>query len=453
MQRQGLSFDYVNSFQEHKQILAEKLSDSRIHTIAITTTLYFTTEPIAEIVQFIRQYNQDAVIIAGGPFIASQIRIQDTGLLNYLFNYIGADVYVNSNEGELTLTRIIDAVKNSAAMNSITNIYYKENNQFIKTQEEPENNILDKNMVNWSLFREQMGDKQFLRTAKSCPFTCSFCNYPTFGGKFQTVNLEAIIYELDLIKKLNKTKWLHFVDDSFNVPKPRFKELLKLMIKRDYQFKWASFLRCQFLDEETVKLMKESGCQYVFLGLESGNDNILEKMNKKTTVSKYKKGIELLAKYGIITFGSFIIGFPGETEKTVQDTNNLIKMVDFYTPANWLCLPDAPIIQEKDKYSIKGLMYNWQHCTMDSYTSCQIIDDLFLHEKDSVYLPKFDLDATLIMYLLAAGINRPQIKDFIRAFNEGVKETVFNEPGSEIGTEYMDKLKNSNLHHQKLIQF
>jgi radical SAM superfamily enzyme YgiQ (UPF0313 family) len=72
-----------------------------------------------------------------------------------------------------------------------------------------------------------------------------------------------------------------------------------MMIKNKYEFKWNSFFRCQFADREVVELMKESGCEGVFMGIESGSDKILENMNKASRIEKYYEGIALLKEYDI----------------------------------------------------------------------------------------------------------------------------------------------------------
>ena len=109
-----------------------------------------------------------------------------------------------------------------------------------------------------------------------------------------------------------------FIDDTFNVPLPRFKDICRMMIKNDYQFNWFSYFRCSNSDEEAIDLMAQSGCKGVFLGIESGSPAILKNMTKAATPEKYVEGMKLLHQHNIMTFGSFIIGFPGETDETVN---------------------------------------------------------------------------------------------------------------------------------------
>ena len=101
--------------------------------------------------------------------------------------------------------------------------------------------------------------------------------------------------------------------------------------------------------------MAKSGCKGVFLGIESGSPTILKNMNKAATIERYAEGIKMLKARGITTFGSFILGFPGETDTTVAETIDFIRSnkPDFYR-AQMLNEPGTPIHLEKDKYQIKG---------------------------------------------------------------------------------------------------
>ncbi len=84
-----------------------------------------------------------------------------------------------------------------------------------------------------------------------------------------------------------------FIDDTFNVPLPRFKDLGRLMIQEQYNFNWFSYFRCSNSDEEAFDLMAKSGCKGVFLGIESGSPSILKNMNKAATIERYAEGTKI----------------------------------------------------------------------------------------------------------------------------------------------------------------
>jgi len=448
LNKRGFTYDFVNSFQDNKKVLAEKLSHKNILTIAITTTFYVSALPILEIIEFIKRYNPNAKIILGGPFVSTQVRVQDHESLYHLFDStIGADIYVNSSQGEATLVKIIEALKHDLPLDNIKNIYFRgqDGTGLKETFVEDENNKLAENMVNWDLFAGHIGEFAAVRTTVSCPFSCAFCGYPEHAGKFQLVPVDDVEKELIQINRLGKIELINFIDDTFNVPIERFKEILKILIKNKFSFKWYSYLRCQYVDGETVRMMKDSGCEGVFLGIESGNDQILKNMNKATNTDSYLRGIELLKEQEIVTFGNFIIGFPGETPETVENTVSFIKKsgLDFFRCQLWYFEPITPIWRKKEAYLLSGESFEWEHCTMNSKTACDYIEQTFLSFDGSgpVWIPQYNFDFGAVWHLIHSGMSLGKVKQLLNWFNRGVKEKLIKPTAKEISLEVIKGLK------------
>lgn len=443
LNRNGFTFDYVNSFQDENVKLTEKLEKSNILTIAVLTTLYVFALPIIEIIEFIKKYNQAAKIIVGGPFVSTQVRTQNSMALEFLFeDTIQADFFVNSSQGEAALVKIIHALKNNLPVEQIENIYYRIDNKLVSTPILKEDNHLSENPVGWNLFSGSIGEYVNVRTAISCPFSCSFCGFPEHAGKHQVLDVKGIEKELNMLDKIETLKSINFIDDTFNVPLKRFKEILGMMIENKYHFKWHSYFRCQYADREMVEMMKESGCEGVFLGIESGNEQILKNMNKASQLDKYLEGIALLKEYEIVTFGSFITGFPGETQNTVQDTIKFIKAsgIDFYRTQLWYCEPITPIWKEREKYKIKGESFEWSHAAMNSRTACDLIDEMFLSIEDPIWVPQYNFDFDSIWHLIHQGMNPEDVKFFLRTFYKGVREKLLDPNQKEVGFEVIKQL-------------
>lgn len=442
LNKRDLSFDYVNTFQNEKPQLANKLKNINIRSIVIICTFYTDRYPIYEIISFIRKYNTTAKIIIGGPYIALAINRLDQLQLQNFFKSNQADFYINSSQGEEALVNLINSLKFNTPLSEVKNIYYNMDNKFIATPSEIEDNKLCSNMINWNLFSERIGAFTLVRTSISCPFSCSFCTFPELAGKYQTLSVESIESDLDNIHNIGKVKYIHFIDDTLNVPPDRFKNILRMMIKNKYNFKWDSFFRCQFADEEMVELMKESGCQMVLLGIESGSQKILDIMNKKVTIEQYKKGIQLLHKHGISTTASFIIGFPGETLETYEETVEFIEETQptFYRINVWYCDELSPIYSKQSLYHIKGSRYYWSHLTMDSTIAFNLVEKMLLTIKYSIYISSFNLDYMLILHLLQRGLSLMQIKEFLNAFNCGIKEKLINPLQKQVSSEFIEKI-------------
>jgi radical SAM PhpK family P-methyltransferase len=334
----------------------------------------------------------------------------------------------------MTLWRVVECLRNKGEIGSVPNLIYFSDGKMIRTQIAPENNSLDDNDINWAGFPDDdFGRTIQIRTARSCAFSCSFCNYPGRAGKLTLADIGTFEKELDSIRELGSVENLVFIDDTFNVPLERFKEMCRLMISKGYQFSWFSYFRCSNSDEEAIDLMARSGCKGVFLGIESGSPAILKNMNKAATIEKYVKGIRSLHDRGILTFGSFILGFPGETAETIKETSSFIRETapTYYRAQMWYCEPGTPIDREREKYKISGQGFMWKHSTMDSMEAMDHIERLFLSIEESEWLPQWSFDFWIIPYLLGKGISLESFRKFMTPANKMLALELASLPGRE----------------------
>jgi len=249
--------------------------------------------------------------------------------------------------------------------------------------------------------------------------------------------------ELDAIREIGGVSTITILDDTFNVPKARFKEILRMMIKNNYGFKWNCFYRCDQGDEESIELMGRAGCEGVFLGVESGSDTMLETMNKTARRTDYLTAIPLLKDAGISTYASLIVGFPGETADTVHQTIEFIEKArpEFYRAQLWYADPVTPIWKLRDKYQIKGAAFNWSHVTMDSQTACDWIDKIFLSVDASVWLPQLGFEQWALFYLQRKGMPMDRIKTFLRMFNRVKREQIVSQKKKTISSEMAQRFR------------
>lgn len=415
LRRSGFEAAHINLFQFEKEKLLSYLDRDPV-CVAITTTFYVVNLPVIEMVEFIRKHNTKVKIVVGGPLIANHARNNQGDNFKAALEDMGADIYVVEGQGEATLSQIVGCLKEGGDLGSVPNIAYVAGGNLLRTKSVPEDNSLDENFIDWRSFPEEdLGPTLQTRTARSCAFKCSFCNYPSRAGALTLVSLDVLERELDSMVELGGIHNVVFIDDTFNVPFPRFKDICRMMIRKNYNFNWFSYFRCSNSDEEAIDLMARSGCKGVFLGIESGSPTILQNMNKAATIEKYATGIEWLRRYGIMTFGSFITGFPGETEETVDETISFIRQTkpDYYRSQMWYCEPGTPIQNQRAKYDIKGEGFVWSHATMDSLEAMDHIDKMFLTITESTWLPQWSFDFWIIPYLLGKGISIERFKEFM----------------------------------------
>lgn len=428
LRRRGFSFDYVNLFHLERERLREKLARGDVLSVAVTTTLYVIPEPIIEIVSFVRACAPEVTIVVGGPYVRNQTTAGDPDAARKVFKYIGADVYVDSSEGELALSRVLAALKDGASLAGIDNVAWRRGDDYVVNAASVESNALAEDPVDYRLFARDLGQFVSLRTAKSCPFACAFCGFPGRAGSYTYLPVELVERELNVLRDLGGVTTLTFLDDTFNVPKRRFKDILKMMIRNRYGFRWNSFYRSDHGDAETVALMGEAGCEGVFLGVESGSAAMLERMNKTARPHDYFEAIPRLRAAGISTYASLIVGYPGETFETVRETMDFLEAArpDFFRAQLWYADHQTPVWKDRERLRIEGEGFNWRHASMDSATASDLVEKMFLAVGHSIWMPQYGFEQWSTFYLQRRGMTMAQIKTFLRCFNEVIKDALLH---------------------------
>lgn len=413
LRRHGHAAEPVNFFTMDKPRLRALLA-RRPAAVAITTTLYVDATPVAEVVAFVREHAPQTTVIVGGPHIYNLSEDHDRETQEFIFGQIGADVYILDSQGEKTLHHVLDALKGGDGLASIPNLVYRDGPGFSRTPREPENNNLDAHLIDWSGFDPAFyRPSVYLRTARSCPFACSFCNYPTMAGKHVIASEDPLITEMRFLKARGVRSIL-FIDDTFNVPLPRFKSLLRKMIAERFDFRWVSFFRCSNADDETFDLMQQSGCLGVFLGIESGDQRILNAMNKSAKLDRYRYGIKRLNELGIVTLCSFIVGFPSENDESARNTLEFIRETGptFYTAQIYYHDLRSPIHQQARQYGITSSGYSWTHDGMNWQDASAWVLRMIRDIPESTPIPLYNMSLWGLLYLVESGFSMPFLKEF-----------------------------------------
>jgi radical SAM PhpK family P-methyltransferase len=413
--KRGFNVEIINFFNAEKERLL-MLLDQGANAVAITTTLYIHHEPIVDIVKFIRRYNKSVKIIVGGPHIFNVCATVDVSGRDFILREMGADFYINDSQGELTLAQVLNELRNKKDQNfsSVPNLLYSNGRTYSSTNRIIENNDMNENSINWDYFETDFCKPTVqIRTARSCAFKCSFCRYPATAGQLNLASIDVIERELSLLREMG-VKNIVFIDDTFNVPLQRFKDICKMIIKNKFDFNWFSFFRCSNSDDQAFDLMRESGCRGVFLGIESGDARILKLMNKAVNVERYQYGIEKLKERGILTFASVIVGFPGETDDSVHNTMKLLEESSptFYRAELYYHYTNVPIHNQAETLGISSAGYSWKHNTMDWRRASDYVKKIYTTLKGPIILPSYMFDFWSIPYLIGKGMTVDQIIGF-----------------------------------------
>ena len=394
LRKRGLTAELVNFYTDEQDRLHELLA-RRPRAVAITTTFYFSSEPVQAIVRVVRERSPETAIVVGGPHIFNICSDHRPNVRDVLLEEIGADIYVFDSQGEMTLARVCAELRQpDPDLSRIPNVIVRQpDGEFAGGPREIENNDLNTS-VDWTSFEPSFLLPTIqMRTARSCAYKCAFCRYPIMAGDLDLASLDTIERELDTVAALGATHLL-FIDDTFNIPLKRFKEICRLMIRRRYGFKWFSYFRCANADMESFDLLAEAGCTGVFLGIESADDGVLKVMNKVATAAKYQRGIAELNARGVITYASFIVGHPSETDASAERTLAFIDEArpTFYGLELFFFDPKVPIAARAGEFGVKGAGYAWKHQTMDWRRAAEFVERGYREITHSIPLPLASFD-------------------------------------------------------------
>lgn len=214
------------------------------------------------------------------------------------------------------------------------------------------------------------GPYVFVVPSRGCPAGCKFCiKHVSYNYSVRLRSVENIMAELWKIKKLGINNVMMYADLA-TVSRQQVVDLCDAMIEQKIDMKWMSNSRVDFVDEEMLTLMGQAGCHMISWGIESGSEEILKRIRKGADPAKAKQALTWARAAGIKNFGYFIIGLPGETEETIQQTIAFSKQLPlnvaiFHIAAPY---PGTPFFFEVVENGWFRPGTNWEQVDMDKST-------------------------------------------------------------------------------------
>jgi anaerobic magnesium-protoporphyrin IX monomethyl ester cyclase len=169
------------------------------------------------------------------------------------------------------------------------------------------------------------GPFTFIVTSRGCPAGCTYCiKHVTYQYGVRLRSPKLLVEEMKILKGLGINN-IHMYSDLFTVNRDQVMELCELMIQEKLNIKWTSNSRVDYVDEEMLQMMSRAGNRLISWGIESGNEQILKHARKGAYPDKAKRALIWAKNAGIMNWGYFIIGLPGETEETIRQTIDFAK--------------------------------------------------------------------------------------------------------------------------------
>jgi radical SAM superfamily enzyme YgiQ (UPF0313 family) len=274
-------------------------------------------------------------------------------------------------QGERTLCELAAALKNNTDLKSIEGLSYKKDGRIISNRNREPNDVNTFYPIRFDLldmdryiFKSPLGERSiFWNSSQGCPYQCGFCSTPVvYHRRWSGLRAETIIEQLKELIGRYKIDSVTFAEDNFFVDMGRVEKLCDGIIKNKLKLRWAADVRVDRVirfPESFMSLLKESGCSKLYVGAESGDQEMLDLMNKMIKVEDTYKAAELLDKVKIISEFFIIVGFPHDPKKDLKKSLELIRGIKsrypdhqfstyIYTP-----YPGTPLLESAVKNGLK----------------------------------------------------------------------------------------------------
>ncbi len=159
-----------------------------------------------------------------------------------------------------------------------------------------------------------------VQSRRGCPLDCIYCSTSLIEGRPIRRRSPKLVVEWLTALRHDGFRHFHFVDNTFNLPPSYAKDLCRKLIDAQLGLDWWGIIYPKWVDAELAELMAKAGCTQVSLGFESGSETMLPHLNKRFTCREVREISEILAGVGIQRYGFLLLGGPGETRETVEES-------------------------------------------------------------------------------------------------------------------------------------
>ncbi|MDL2259345.1 B12-binding domain-containing radical SAM protein [Deltaproteobacteria bacterium OttesenSCG-928-K17] len=310
----------LHDSQKTDEILLDIIKEEKIDAVLCGGLIYY--HPcIKKVFKTAKKYKPNIITITGGAVISG-----DPAPAMEVLEY--AD-YGIIGEGEITTVELCLALKQKGDVHKVRGLIIKEAGGYSFTEpREPIKDWASIPLADYAAFgadeyyrqnaKNSLLPKIFIDTSRGCPFQCTFC-HNSQGKVYRERPLDDIFNELEVRLSSFNSGTLRFSGDLLAESRPRIEEFCRRV--KNYGMKgWDICVRVPQVDDELAEMLKDAGCGYATIGLESASNAILKSMRKNITIEQTEKALESLRRANIRFAGTLIFGDSEETMETAQET-------------------------------------------------------------------------------------------------------------------------------------
>jgi len=289
-----------------------------------------------QLINKIKEVLPQAIMVAGGPHASAMPKL----LLKHFD-------YVIVGEGELAFLKL---VKKLLSGNMCSSIIFAEPISNLNALPFPAYELVDVQK-----YKRKINGNNCLSilTSRGCSHSCAFCNSRVFSRGKKNLRLrspENIAKEISFLNNIFNINNIRFQDDMFTISIQRVKAIMQLSPTIQY----SCFARADTLSKEMCNLLASTGCYQLAVGVESGASTILRAMHKDVTKNIICEGLINAYKAGLNIRIYLMVGFPGESDQTIDETKNFLRTIPFneFVVYPAIPYPGTPLFEEKEKFDI-----------------------------------------------------------------------------------------------------
>lgn len=272
--------------------------------------------------------NTGATVMLGGPYATLEYK-------SLLKNNSQIDLAV-LGEGEKTSLELVKTLEDGGVLKEVSGVAFRNGNDMVVNPERELIENLDSvpfpawhllPMNKYRIFHE--ASIMTMATSRGCPYNCEFCAVPAiYNRRWRGRSPTNVVDEMELINEKYHPNVILFIDDFFTIDHKRVEGICDEISSRKLDVFWGSLSTGTDLSYDLMVKMQKAGCFILIFGVESGSQEILDKMGRERTLESIRRSFKYARKAGVITFANVVLGFPGETRKSIRETMELIKEID-----------------------------------------------------------------------------------------------------------------------------
>lgn len=302
------------SFQD----LARRIHGFDPDVVGVTATTSMILDAY-EVARIAKEVNRDTFVILGGPhatFMAREV-LRECPYLDLVVR----------GEGEETLRELLKRLRKGRSPEDVLGVTYRKND--IIKDNPPRPLIRDLDSIPIPAYDLLPMDRYVVEgirfgavmTSRGCPYNCIFCSSSLqFGKKWRAHGVERVIEELRILTEKFGVKEIEFLDDTFTLNPKRVEKISEKIIEEKLDVSWSASSRVNTFNYKIGCGMRRAGAHTIYFGIESGSDRTLQFIGKGISKRQSIDAVKTAKQAGLRTLGSFVIGFPYETEAEIRET-------------------------------------------------------------------------------------------------------------------------------------